>query len=114
MNNLSINEDWLVGFTDGEGCFHLQKVGKYRLPVFVIGCIDKEILEAIKEFLGCGKVYLIQKQGPKKIGIIYHHRVHRNKDVISKIIPFFTGKLIVKKEQFDKWASYAVEHIKNY
>lgn len=57
--------DWIVGFVDGEGCFHvainkLQKMtlGWQVLPEFRIvqHLRDSEVLFKIKEYFGFGKV----------------------------------------------------------
>ena len=60
-----LNADWIVGFTDGEGCFHVginkcpkMYVGYQVLPEFRIVQheVNESTLEKIKEFFGFGKV----------------------------------------------------------
>ncbi|MBI3623443.1 LAGLIDADG family homing endonuclease [Candidatus Pacearchaeota archaeon] len=100
---------YLLGFTDGEGCFCIaiknQKSAKMRWvldPVFHITQHErnKEILYNFKKFLGCGEV--IKKYGQEDTLIFL---VHRRKDLIDKIIPFFKkNKLIVKGKTFELFA----------
>lgn len=54
-----ITRDWLVGFSDAEGCFYVSMVKDYPRPQFVLGfhLRDQPILEAIHTFLNCGTVY---------------------------------------------------------
>jgi hypothetical protein len=62
---MNISHDWVVGFTDGEGCFFVginkhsdMKVGYQILPEFRIvqHRNDVQVLHALKSFFGCGVV----------------------------------------------------------
>ena len=62
---MELNADWVVGFVDGEGCFHVSinrhpemSVGFQVLPEFVVvqHSRDKQILMALKRFFGAGVV----------------------------------------------------------
>ena len=55
-----ITRDWFVGFSDAESCFYVSMVKDYPRPQFVIGLHlrDQPILEAIHNFLNCGRVYI--------------------------------------------------------
>lgn len=62
---MNISPDWVVGFTDGEGCFFVginkhteMKVGYQILPEFRIvqHHNDTQVLHALKSFFGCGVV----------------------------------------------------------
>ena len=60
-----ITRDWLLGFIDAEANFYVSMIKNYPRPQFSIGLHlrDKEILEQIKSFMGCGLVYI---KKPKK------------------------------------------------
>jgi len=62
---VELNADWVVGFVDGEGCFHVSirshpemTVGYQVLPEFVVvqHTRDRQILFALKRFFGAGAV----------------------------------------------------------
>src|SRR2546421_9980809 len=63
---------WVIGFVDGEGCFSVSfvrqhdragrkgyKVGYQVSPQFVVsqGVSSIRVLEELKEFFGCGRVF---------------------------------------------------------
>jgi len=60
-----LNESWIVGFTDGEGCFHISinkipemSLGWQVLPEFRIVQHEKDemLLHKIKDYFGFGSV----------------------------------------------------------
>ncbi len=62
---MELSADWVVGFVDGEGCFHVSinrhpemTVGYQVLPEFVVVQHerDRQILMAVKRFFGFGVV----------------------------------------------------------
>ena len=62
---MMLSEDWVVGFVDGEGCFHVginahkeMSIGYQVLPEFTVvqHQRDVELLHALKNFFGCGVV----------------------------------------------------------
>ncbi len=62
---MELSAEWVVGFTDGEGCFHVSVVrnpktstGYQVIPEFVIvqHQRDAQILYALKRFFRCGVV----------------------------------------------------------
>ena len=62
---MELSPDWVVGFVDGEGCFHISiirhpsmKVGYQVLPEFVVvqHRRDVQVLYALKRFFRCGVV----------------------------------------------------------
>ena len=62
---MELSEDWVVGFVDAEGCFHVSinrhpemSVGFQVLPEFVVvqHSRDRQILMALKRFFGAGSV----------------------------------------------------------
>ena len=62
---MELNADWVVGFVDAEGCFHVSilphpemSVGYQVLPEFVVvqHTRDRQILHALKRFFHAGSV----------------------------------------------------------
>ena len=62
---MELAADWVVGFVDGEGCFHVSvnrhpemTIGYQVLPEFVVvqHKQDEQILHALKRFFGYGVV----------------------------------------------------------
>ena len=62
---MDLEAQWIVGFTDGEGCFHVgiarhseMSMGYQVLPEFVIvqHKRDAKVLHALKKYFGCGVV----------------------------------------------------------
>jgi hypothetical protein len=64
-HDAKLTAHWVVGFTDGEGCFHVSinphsdmTLGYQVLPEFTIvqHQRDEQLLHKIKDFFGCGVV----------------------------------------------------------
>ena len=62
---MELSNDWITGFVDGEGCFHVSilkhddmRVGYQILPEFTVvqHKRDIQILHALKRFFRCGVV----------------------------------------------------------
>ena len=98
MHNLS--PDYIVGLVDGEGSFtiyirdpRLPRTQKRRVtvePKFYIKLIerDKEILDRLKQYFGCGSVYF-QKDSRPNHQHCYRYEVYNRDDLINVVIPFF-------------------------
>ncbi|MCX6701586.1 MAG: LAGLIDADG family homing endonuclease [Candidatus Zambryskibacteria bacterium] len=111
MQNLK--PDYIAGLVDGEGSFTVyvrdpSKPSKNRRvtvePKFYIKLIerDKEILDSVQKFFGCGTVYF-QKDNRPNHQHCYRYEVFNRKDIIETIIPFFrlnTPKFPSKKHDF--------------
>ena len=94
--NSKLDPNYIVGFVDGEGCFSvsINKHANNRLEVRLIFEIelredDLEILERIKEILGCGNIYHLTYERYVKWKPHYKYKVSNFKDINGKIIPFF-------------------------
>ena len=98
---------WVVGFVDGEGCFHVainrqpaMKIGWQVLPEFRIvqHKSDLQILERLQNFFGCG---IIGKNHDDRMEL----RI-RGIENLLKIVRFFKDNpLCTKKESsFKKFA----------
>jgi len=98
-------EQYLIGFTDAEGCFSIalkkQKTARFGWvldPVFHVTQHknNKAILDVFKEMLQCGRVIQKSKQNDVMLFIVDNRR-----ELKEKILPFFEGRLIVKKKDFE-------------
>src|SRR3989344_3821639 len=92
-----VSSEYVVGLTDGEGCFYVN-VGespRYRSGVriqmnFHIKMQEKDhqLLEKVKNTIGCGAVYF-QKEQRANHAQCYRYTVSAQSDIINIIIPFF-------------------------
>lgn len=94
-NNLSA--DYIVGLTDGEGCFYVEtRVPKgafksFRVEMhFYIKMREDELplLQEVRKFFGYGGVYY-QKEYRQNQNACYRFEINSQKDLQEKIIPFF-------------------------
>src|SRR3989344_2449270 len=92
-----VSKDYVVGLTDGEGCFYINiwKSSAYKAGVGVqlhfhlkMQEKDKSLLESVRETLGCGAVYF-QKEQRQNHCQCYRYTVSSQRDILQKIIPFF-------------------------
>ena len=92
---MKLKAQWIVGFVDGEGCFHLDvhvhksmNWGLQMQPEFTVvqNEVDIQVLHALKDSFQCGGVTLHRKD---KNGTRYHFRVKNVEHLHTKIIPFF-------------------------
>ncbi len=97
---MDLEAQWIVGFVDGEGCFHVsvnrhkEMTQEYQvLPEFAIiqHKRDVQVLYALKAYFGCGVVR-------KNHGDQMAYRVKGLEHLTERIIPFFEKhKLKTKK-----------------
>ncbi len=89
--------NWIVGFVDGEGCFSVSifknkttKSGFQVMPEFVVtqGQKSLNVLEDIKNFFGCGSIFVNRRYDNHKENI-YRFCVRSQNDLYETIIPFF-------------------------
>jgi hypothetical protein len=101
-----LNASWIVGFTDGEGCFHISinKINKMSLgwqvlPEFRIVQHEKDelLLHKIKNYFGFGEVKVNRKDfhGTRK-----EFRV-RGLMNLNKIIEFFKENPLMTSKRKD-------------
>jgi len=106
---------WIVGFVDGEGCFsvstfknHTCKSGYQTLFEFVVtqGEKSKSALEAIRNYFGCGAIYINRRYDNHKYNLL-RFCVRRQSDLKEKIVPFFNRYKLqsIKREQFEKFCA---------
>ena len=118
--NSTLDPNYIVGFVDGEGCFSvsINNRSNGRSEVRLIFEIelredDLEILERIKEALGCGNIYHLTYERYVKWKPHYKYKVSNFKDISGKIIPFFQKfSLQAKKKQSFKFFCEVAELIK--
>ncbi len=101
---MSMNEQWITGFTDGEGCFHIgisknaeTTLGYQVLLDFVITQHerDEQLLNEIKTYFGVGVVRTSNGSGN-----ILCYRVRAQKHLREVIIPFFEKNPLRTKKKF--------------
>lgn len=92
-----LSADYVVGLTDGEGCFYILIKPPFnhdggaivQLSFFIkMQEEDKELLHKVSRMLKCGKVYF-QHEKRKNHCQCYRYTVNSHRDIIGKIIPFF-------------------------
>ncbi len=90
-------EAWILGFTDGEGCFSVSfiknkttKTGWQIFPEFVItqGAKSLPALEIIEDYFGCGRLF-INKRHDNHREHLYRYCVRQIADLKRIIVPFF-------------------------
>ena len=90
-------EAWILGFTDGEGCFSVSfiknkttKTGWQIFPEFVItqGAKSLPALGIIKDYFGCGRLF-INKRYDNHREHLYRYCVRSIVELEKIIIPFF-------------------------
>src|SRR5436190_22593225 len=104
-------DGYISGYVDGEGTFSISvqinpscKAGMQLIPEFHVSqnrdrC---EVLEIIRERLGCG---IIKSNGRKGDVLVLSVRKHR--DLLDKVIPFFEKSPLLssKQKEFEVFAS---------
>lgn len=104
---MKLETQWIVGFVDGEGCFHIgiainhtYKHGYQVLPEFVVTQHKRDIklLHQLKTFFGCGVVR-------KSNNNCYCYRVRNLNHLADIILPFFEKHQLksLKKVDFLKF-----------
>ena len=99
---MNLEAQWIVGFTDGDGCFHVaisnhpeMTMGVQVLPELTIVQHERDVqvLHAIKQYFGCG---VVRSNHDDRMC----WRVRKLEHLRERIIPFFDKhKLKTKKRQ---------------
>jgi len=85
-----LSSDYIVGLTEGEGCFLvcLRKNNRIDLRFFIAQAIgNKSLLEEVQKFFKVGSVY--QKSNVKGKLPAYAFEAAKRDDIYKVIIPFF-------------------------
>jgi len=100
---MDLNAQWVVGFVDGDGCFHIginknqeMTLGVQVLPELTVVQheIDQQVLYALKDYFGCGVVR-------KNHGTRLSYRVRGHENLLHKILPFFEKHQLKTKKRVD-------------
>ena len=100
---MNLHAEWITGFVDGEGCFHVgisahaeMTVGYRVLPEFTVvqDERDVQVLYALKDYFGCGVVRVTH-------GDRMAYRVRKLKDLLYVIAPFFMKHPLKTKKNVD-------------
>ena len=110
---------WIVGFVDGEGCFSVSTFrnktcssGKQTLYEFVItqGESSRSAMEAIKEYFGCGHIYINRRNDNHREHLL-RYCVRKQADLREIILPFFRKYPLqsAKQTQFERFCSQLLD-----
>ena len=114
----TVSNDYIVGLTDGEGCFYVNvsKSDSYRSGFRIqlhfhikLKDIDKEVLDKVNNSLNCGNVYF-QKEKRSNHSQCYRYTVSSKEDIFEKIIPFFRNnqlQTVSKRKSFEIFCQIA-------
>jgi hypothetical protein len=100
---MNLDAQWVVGFVDGEGCFHVgvskhpqMTAGVQVLPEFTVvqHKRDVQLLHALKAFFGCGVVRI--NHGDRMA-----YRVRAREHLLQNIVPFFVKHPLKSKKRVD-------------
>ena len=92
---MRLEAQWIVGFVDGEGCFHIgiskndsATLGVQVLPEFTVVQHEQsvKVLHALKAYFGCGVVRVNRKD---KTSTRMAYRVRNLQHLLDIISPFF-------------------------
>ena len=100
---MKLHAEWITGFVDGEGCFHVginanseMKVGFQILPEFTVVQHERDVqvLHALKAYFGCGVVRVNHADRMA-------YRVQSAKHLQQIIVPFFMKHPLKTKKNVD-------------
>lgn len=103
---MNLTAQWIVGFVDGEGCFHVginqnkaMTLGVQVLPEFTVvqqrlNEVDEQILHGLKDYFGCGVVRVNH-------GTRLSYRVRGQANLRDRIIPFFEKHKLKTRKRVD-------------
>ena len=111
-----ITPDYILGFTDGEGCFYVQIRTDHRIVLryFITQRFDnKEVLDQIQNYFKVGYVHLKEQKWGKEYRRTrrpsYVFEVTKQDHIQNVIIPFFRKHKLrgIKSCSFEKFAEIA-------
>ena len=100
---MQLDAQWIVGFVDGEGCFHVSinphpemTAGFQVLPEFTVVQHERDVqvLNALKSYFGCGVV-----RGNHGDRMAYRVRGHEH--LSRNIVPFFEKHPLKTRKRVD-------------
>lgn len=112
-----VSADYIVGLTDGEGCFYINVrepnsrwTPRVQTHFYIkLRIDDKELLEEVKESFGCGAVYF-QKENRPNHAPCYRFEINSQRDVMGVLVPFFEKHPLhgTKKKDFEIFREIAL------
>ena len=106
----AVSDDYLYGLIDGEGMFHVgivpspfTRLGWQVIYLFKVAQnpIGETVLRSLQERLGCGTIAPNAKAGGRDRTLKYVVRDLEN--LTERVVPFCDGKLVVKREAFNRF-----------
>jgi len=100
---MKLEPQWIVGFVDGEGCFHVgisvhaeMTLGVQILPELnvVQHKRDEQVLHALKDYFGCG---VVRNNHDDRLT----YRVRKFEHLTTIIVPFFMKHSLKTKKNTD-------------
>jgi hypothetical protein len=100
---MRLEEEWVTGFVDGEGCFYVginphreMQIGFQVLPEFTVVQHERDVqlLQALQTFFGCGVVRT--NHGDRMA-----FRVRGKEHLLQHVIPFFLAHPLKSKKRLD-------------
>jgi hypothetical protein len=100
---MKLDSEWVTGFVDGEGCFHVginphedMRAGHQVLPEFTVVQHERDVQlpHAMKAFFVCGVVR-------SNHGDRWAFRVRRREHLLRNIVPFFEQHPLRSKKRHD-------------
>ncbi len=107
---VTISDEYLVGFVEGEGMFYIgivpskeTKTGWQVIYFFKVSQnpIGKVVLEQFQKRLNCG--YIKQNSQTDTSDRSLAFVVRDLPGLQNKVVPFFEGKLLIKRQAFEKF-----------
>ena len=121
-----ISADYIVGLTDGEGCFYVNvrppdkryqrsKTGIETHFYIKLRKDDLPLLKKIKNFFRCGAIYF-QKEKRKNHSSCYRFEINSQSDIHKVLIPFFDKHPLrsKKKKNYDIFRKIALMMKNNF
>ncbi len=100
---MELDAQWIVGFVDGEGCFHVSvnahpemTAGFQVLPEFTVVQHERDVqvLHALKAYFGCG---VVRKNNGDRMA----YRVRGHEHLSKNIVPFFEKHSLKSRKRVD-------------
>ena len=100
---MKLDAQWITGFVDGEGCFHVginanasMTAGFQVLPEFTVVQHERDvqILHALKAYFDCGVVRV--NHGDRMA-----YRVRGREHLLERIVPFFMKHSLKTRKNVD-------------
>ena len=106
---------WVVGFTDGEGCFSIAvvrnptcRLGWQVQHEFSVtqGVGSRSSLELVRDVLGCGRLVENSRHDDHRQDLL-RFSVKRRRHLIDRVVPFFEENPLrtAKRADFEKFSS---------